>query len=51
LQIGSIWSCRSQVRGSAQNKQRNAIAERLVFSAKSACPVSGFTIPEIEPRA
>ena len=23
---------------------------RLVFSAKFACPVSGFTIPEIEPR-
>ena len=25
-------------------------AERLVFSAKFACPVSGFTIEEIEPR-
>lgn len=25
-------------------------AERIVFSAKFACPVSGFTIPEIEPR-
>ena len=25
-------------------------AERLTFSAKFACPVSGFTIPEIEPR-
>ncbi|MGE0734760.1 MAG: excinuclease ABC subunit UvrA [Alphaproteobacteria bacterium] len=24
--------------------------ERRVFSAKFACPVSGFTIPEIEPR-
>ena len=24
--------------------------ERIVFSAKVACPVSGFTIPEIEPR-
>ncbi len=24
--------------------------ERLVFSEKFACPVSGFTIPEIEPR-
>ncbi len=23
---------------------------RLIFSAKFACPVSGFTIPEIEPR-
>ncbi|MFN3293505.1 MAG: excinuclease ABC subunit UvrA [Gemmobacter sp.] len=25
-------------------------AERYVFSEKFACPVSGFTIPEIEPR-
>ncbi|HVL70879.1 MAG TPA: excinuclease ABC subunit UvrA, partial [Beijerinckiaceae bacterium] len=25
-------------------------AERIVFSQKFACPVSGFTIPEIEPR-
>jgi len=25
-------------------------AERLIFSAKFACPVSGFTIDEIEPR-
>ena len=24
--------------------------ERLVFSEKFACPVSGFTIPEVEPR-
>jgi excinuclease ABC subunit A len=27
-----------------------ADAQRLVFSEKFACPVSGFTIPEIEPR-
>src|SRR3954470_4193252 len=26
------------------------IAEETIFSAKFACPVSGFTIPEIEPR-
>ncbi len=25
-------------------------ANRLTFSEKFACPVSGFTIPEIEPR-
>ena len=25
-------------------------AERILFSAKFACPVSGFTIEEIEPR-
>jgi excinuclease ABC subunit A len=27
-----------------------ADARRLVFSEKFACPISGFTIPEIEPR-
>ena len=32
------------------NRQRNETAERLVFSEKFACPVSGFTISEIEPR-
>jgi len=36
---------------SKANRQRNqTAAERLVFSEKFACPVSGFTIPEIEPR-
>ena len=29
---------------------KNDTAERLIFSEKFACPVSGFTIPEIEPR-
>ncbi|MPZ39364.1 MAG: excinuclease ABC subunit UvrA [Rhizobiales bacterium] len=32
------------------NKQRNETTERFVFSEKFACPVSGFTISEIEPR-
>ena len=36
--------------GAKANKQRNETAERMVFSEKFACPVSGFTIPEIEPR-
>ena len=36
--------------GAAANRGRNANAERLIFSEKFACPVSGFTIPEIEPR-
>src|SRR6202161_1591100 len=35
---------------SKANRQRNETAERFVFSEKFACPVSGFTIPEIEPR-
>jgi excinuclease ABC subunit A len=38
------------VEGAKANKQRNETAERLIFSEKFACPVSGFTIPEIEPR-
>jgi excinuclease ABC subunit A len=36
--------------GSKVNKAKNETAERLVFSEKFACPVSGFTISEIEPR-
>jgi excinuclease ABC subunit A len=38
------------VTGAKANKQRNETSERLIFSEKFACPVSGFTIPEIEPR-
>ncbi len=36
--------------GAKANKQRNESAGRMVFSEKFACPVSGFTIPEVEPR-
>jgi excinuclease ABC subunit A len=36
--------------GKATIKNKSATAERLIFSQKFACPVSGFTIPEIEPR-
>src|SRR5215813_7737412 len=36
--------------GATANRGRNANAERLIFSEKFACPVSGFTISEIEPR-
>ena len=36
--------------GGSKNKSKNETHERLVFSEKFACPVSGFTIPEIEPR-
>lgn len=32
------------------NAGRNENAERIIFSEKFACPVSGFTIAEIEPR-
>ena len=36
--------------GAKANKQRNESAGRMVFSEKFACPVSGFTIPEVEPK-
>jgi excinuclease ABC subunit A len=32
------------------NKSKNETHERVTFSARFACPVSGFTIDEIEPR-
>ncbi|ADH88980.1 excinuclease ABC, A subunit [Ancylobacter novellus DSM 506] len=34
----------------ADEKEENGEPRRIVFSEKFACPVSGFTIPEIEPR-
>ncbi len=34
----------------ADEKDENGEARRLTFSSKFACPVSGFTIAEIEPR-
>jgi excinuclease ABC subunit A len=34
----------------AQEKDESGAPKRIVFSSKFACPVSGFTIPEIEPR-
>ena len=32
------------------NKSKNDTHERVIFSSRFACPVSGFTIEEIEPR-
>src|SRR3712207_5258310 len=34
----------------ADERQENGEAKRITFSEKFACPVSGFTIAEIEPR-
>jgi excinuclease ABC subunit A len=34
----------------ADEKDENGKPKEVVFSSKFACPVSGFTIPEIEPR-
>ncbi|MDN2584038.1 excinuclease ABC subunit UvrA [Aquibium sp. ELW1220] len=36
--------------GGSANKSLNDTHERILFSEKFACPVSGFTISEIEPR-
>jgi excinuclease ABC subunit A len=36
--------------GGSANKSLNETHERVMFSEKFACPVSGFTIPEVEPR-
>ncbi|MEM1039494.1 MAG: excinuclease ABC subunit UvrA [Pseudomonadota bacterium] len=40
----------SETTAESKNKSKNETHERMVFSEKFACPVSGFTIPEIEPR-
>ena len=34
----------------AESAEKDKSGERTIFSAKFACPVSGFTIDEIEPR-
>ncbi len=36
--------------GGREKAATSGEAERIIFSAKFACPVSGFTIEEIEPR-
>ncbi len=40
----------SEQSGESANKSKNDTHERLLFSERFACPVSGFTIDEIEPR-
>ncbi|MER8870502.1 excinuclease ABC subunit UvrA [Mesorhizobium sp. M0814] len=40
----------SQTGEDSVNKSKNETHERMLFSEKFACPMSGFTIPEIEPR-
>ncbi|MEZ5809910.1 MAG: excinuclease ABC subunit UvrA [Rhizobiaceae bacterium] len=40
----------AELAGEAANKSKNETHERIMFSEKFACPVSGFTITEIEPR-
>ena len=40
----------NQTSEDSANKSKNETHERIIFSEKFACPVSGFTIEEIEPR-
>ena len=42
------WACWS--RNSPTKRKRTATPKQMLFSSKFACPVSGFTIQEIEPR-
>ncbi|MEN2494649.1 MAG: UvrABC system protein A [Hyphomicrobiaceae bacterium hypho_1] len=39
---------KSTIKGA--NKSKNYTHERIIFSSRFACPISGFTIDEIEPR-
>jgi excinuclease ABC subunit A len=47
---GSQEARTAEGRTGKQKKSEAPSAERIIFSEKFACPVSGFTIPEIEPR-
>ncbi|MFN4143037.1 excinuclease ABC subunit UvrA [Aestuariivirga sp.] len=40
----------SETAEESANKSKNETHERILFSERFACPVSGFTIEEIEPR-
>jgi excinuclease ABC subunit A len=40
----------SETASGSKNKSKNDTHEKILFSEKFACPVSGFTISEIEPR-
>ena len=44
----ALQLCRRHRRGRVRRREKRA--KRIIFSAKFACPVSGFTIEEIEPR-
>jgi excinuclease ABC subunit A len=49
-EAGAGTSKKGAARGSAAAGVGGVPLIRIVFSEKFACPVSGFTIPEIEPR-
>src|ERR1700731_4787116 len=50
LAIGELADGPATMSGAKANKSKNDSDSRLLFSEKFACPVSGFTLPEIEPR-
>src|SRR5690349_2278323 len=50
LAVAEIADGPATTSGAKANKSKNDSDSRLLFSEKFACPVSGFTLPEIEPR-
>jgi excinuclease ABC subunit A len=50
LAIAEVVDGPATMSGAKANKSKNDTDSRLLFSEKFACPVSGFTISEIEPR-
>src|SRR6202049_3692463 len=50
LAIAEVVDGPTTMSGAKANKSKNDSDSRLLFSEKFACPVSGFTLPEIEPR-
>jgi excinuclease ABC subunit A len=50
LAVAEIADGPATTSGAKANKSKNDSDSRLIFSEKFACPVSGFTIPEVEPR-
>ena len=50
LADGVVPGREDEAAAGGQMKNAGIPASRIVFSEKFACPVSGFTIPEIEPR-
>ena len=54
IAIAEFAEARRRIAGPPRHQGREKAAasgsERIIFSAKFACPVSGFTIEEIEPR-
>ncbi|AUW59191.1 excinuclease ABC subunit A [Sphingobium sp. SCG-1] len=50
LADGNVPGRKDETQSSGKMKNTGIPANRIVFSEKFACPVSGFTISEIEPR-